>query len=557
MNTWSGDNDCVSQDFELLGKLGVLPACAELAVYSAATSHASGLVAVWKEWLRTAPKNRRSKAARIHSSLQVAHAAGAELTFDLPGCDRKLSGRWLGRRAYWWPRGVNQSRCIGIVSSRLKRSSASNTSVIRALRLTLPEIDIHSERLIASTGTSLCEYLEQCAKLFELPLLRVSSPHDRRSSPSWLEMLISSGSSGSSPQLVLSPAVLHANEPAETEASTALIRNVPVRDRIVAVLSHRLFVLSLRREGNWWKLLQAGFRERHWEGGSVRAVVGEGLCSETIADALQNSGVVRWYISAHDPDGSTPGAENEHHDLQSVTTNTAVASDPTLLKDALAAEDILIDELARPSSSTEWLIHWTREAHAEWTGESRDDYLTSILLSDGKDDRTAFGVVRRMMQEQLIRASAGNTRTGADVVCLSGTPLIELIAQRIFRSHRGRWDFEHYGIGVRTSHVRSLGGRQVIYGDESTWQALPEGERLWFHPQQTGADQNQSSDQQAGSERIDWTIENEWRLAGDLRLEAIPQQDVFVYCATEHEAVQLRAMCTWRVVSVEKLRTAQ
>ncbi|MDA1163791.1 MAG: hypothetical protein O3B13_11870 [Planctomycetota bacterium] len=540
MNRRPDTDDCSARDFDVLSSLGALPPAPEYLVYQAADSPTSGLLAVWNAWLRKAPRNRQSKAARIHSVLHAAIAAGAKLSFGLPDCSREVSESWLERRAYWWPHGVIQSRRIGIVSSRLRRDATANSAILKALRLSLTHVDAQAERLIVSEGTSLREYLNQCGTLFDLPVLRVVSPPDRESSRPWIEVLVQLIVSGTSAELLISPPVppsAHAGRVSETQQF--LLSNVPVRDRAIAVLSDRLFVLSLRRNGHWWKILQAGLRDGLWNHGSVRMVVGNWLCTNDIADELQAAGAVRWHLSADVPAAeSTATADHRKHSHATSAVNVP--------PDRATSERELLAELAQSQATNEWLVHWTREARSEWAGESRDDYLKSILLSDVDADRSAYGTVQRIISEQVIRASSGNTRVGADTVSLSGIPLATLVTRRVFRRHRGRWDFEHYGIGIRATLVRAVGGRPVIYGDESTWRSLSEGERLWFHPIVS----------QSAVDHIDWSIEDEWRIAGDLRFGNACPEDVFIFCATEAEAATLRSQSQWRVISIEKLKSA-
>jgi hypothetical protein len=528
-----------AEEFERLDALGILPPASDIDTYSSADSQTKGLLALWQEWLRQAPKNRRSRAAGIHSGLLAAVENGAELTFTIPGRDRLVCESWLGQRAYWWPRGVSVSRRVGIVGSRLKRDPDLQAPVLRALRLSMTAIDNSSEHVVASAGTSLYDYVERCATTFDVPLLRVSTRPDQGSSKLWLDELIQTQGSTSDFGLLLSPDVSPSGSVASpsTDSVVAALEQLPIRDRVLALMSDRLFVLTLRRNGNWWKLLQHGLPNGLWDAGAVRAVVGQGLCSEDVTSELQDRGAVPWYLVADEDlirrqHSSGPSASENRHG-------------PSVVSDQKAAEDALLAELVAAESTSEWLLHWTRAPRKEWVGESRDDHLSSSVLSGASVVRTAFGTLQRIVDEGVIRATSGNTRATADVVCLSEIPLVTLLTKRVFRSHRGRWDFEHYGIGVRKQRVWSLGGRPVIYGDESVWQSLPEGERPWFQLKQS----------HTGNTHIDWTVENEWRLTSGLNLDDLPADDVFLFCRTEDEAEILRAVCDWRVVCVETLES--
>ncbi len=532
-----------AEEFERLDALGILPPTSDLAsdltTYSSGDSPAKGLLALWQKWLRQAPGNRRSRAAAIHSRLLAAVENRAELTFKIPGRDRQVCEHWLGQRAYWWPRGAPVSRGVGIVGSRLKRDPASRAPVLRTLRLSMTAIDKSSEHVVASVGTSLYDYVEECAKTFDVPLLRVSTPPDQGSSKLWLDELVRDSNSMSGFELSLSPDVSPTGSDASPSVDSARggLEQLPIRDRVLALISDRVFVLSLRRNGNWWKLLRSGLQNELWDVGAVRVVVGQGLCSEDVASELQDQGAVSWFLVADDR-----LARNRDHQSRGEPSNSdiRVSAAPS---EREVAEDTLLSELAADEPASEWLLHWTRAPKGQWAGESHDDHLRSSVLTEADAVRSAFATLQRIVDEGVVRATSGNTRGSVNVVCLADVPLVTLLANRVFRSHRGRWDFEHYGIGVRKQRVWSLGGRPVIYGNESVWQSLPDGERPWFQLQKS----------QTGNEPIDWTVENEWRLTSELNLNDLPADDVFLFCRAEDEAELLRAVCDRRVVSVEAL----
>jgi hypothetical protein len=539
MDRGPGETIRVTEEFERLDALGVLPPKCDVAVYADAKSPADGLLALWKEWLRLAPKTSRSRAARIHCGLAAAVADGAELTFQIPGRDRDVCERWLGDRVYWWPRGVIEGPRVGIVGSRLKRDSESRKPILKALRLSMTAIDSQREQVVTSAGTSLCDYVAQCGLAFGTSVLRVSAPGEQVSSKSWLDQIVRPSDPAFEYQLFLSPEVSQSRSvsSSNTVAVVNPLNRLPLRDRTLALMSSRLFVLTLRQGGNWWELLNLGFADQLWAAGTVRSVVGPGLCAEDVVSELQNHEVVPWYLSS---DADHKPAADRNTRTERVAEDNSAALPVT---DRAMAEDALIEELIRSEATSEWLLHWTRAPRGEWAGESQDDYLMDVVLSDASHLRTALGTLQRIVAERVIRTTSGNTRVSADVVCLSATPLVKLVAQRTFRQHRGRWDFEHYGIGVRRASVCALGGRPVIYGDESVWQSLPQGEQPWFQPRQSRSTRTS----------IDWTIESEWRLTSELSLDRLSADDVFVFCSTEDEAEELRSTCEWRVVAVETL----
>lgn len=533
--SWADQSLTHRDEFDALDAVGALPPSVGYEVYSGRDSPFAGLLAVWKEWLRVAPKSRRARAARIHSSLEAARRDGAELTFGVPGCDGQVLQNWIGYRAFWWPRGVIETRCVGLAASRLRRDARRNDAISEAIRLSLTAIDIRSERLLALNSTSLSDHIETCGRLFGVPLLRVQAADESRSSTSWIDDLTRVSLSEASPDLLISPVIdgPSKNRRKKQGKCSSRLVDVPVRDLVLALLSRKLFVLKIRRDGNWWKILHAGFEDGIWKPGFVRVLAGSEWCADEILFELQELGAVAWHLSA---DQSTQSFMSREPDGQCSESSSVSSTELSF------AEDSLIRELVKSDSETDWLTHWTRSPMLEWAGESHEDYLRSLAIGE-VESRTAFGTLCRIAREGFVRATPGNTRVAKNVVCFSSTPLIPLLSRRVFRPHRGRWDFEHYGICIAKRSIRALGGRPVIYGDEETWRSLPDGERLWFQPATT----------RTTAETINWKAESEWRLPTDLELARLPDDDVFLYCATSAEAVRLRSICRWRVIPVDRL----
>ena len=83
------------------------------------------------------------------------------------------------------------------------------------------------------------------------------------------------------------------------------------------------------------------------------------------------------------------------------------------------------------------------------------------------------------------------------------------------------------------------GAKPVTYGDEATWQALSDEERPYF--QKVGDQENS----------IDWRVEQEWRLLGDLDLSKVSHDQAIVFVPSREQAQQLAAISKWPVVVLE------
>ena len=138
-------------------------------------------------------------------------------------------------------------------------------------------------------------------------------------------------------------------------------------------------------------------------------------------------------------------------------------------------------------------------------------------------------------------ASSEFVRGETPVVSLTAVPLGEIHTLRTYRSHLGRWDFEPYGICIRRDWLQRRGTRPVQYGDEALWDAMSSADRPFFQKRESHT---------AGGKVFDWTVEQEWRHVGDLKLDGIPARAAMLFVPSEAEARQLAASSPWPVVVV-------
>lgn len=169
-----------------------------------------------------------------------------------------------------------------------------------------------------------------------------------------------------------------------------------------------------------------------------------------------------------------------------------------------------------------WLTHYTRACAGPWPGQRLAAHYGALIEARGDAGHSGFDTLRRILDEGLIRAGDRFTRGRIPVVsfteCLPGE-LAELVEWR-----RGliRWSFEPYAVAVKKDSLVRAGAGSVIYGDEELFGELPEEQRFLFQLQRPGGK--------------DWTREKEWRVLGDLRLDALPSEDVTVIVPTLDEA---------------------
>jgi len=179
-----------------------------------------------------------------------------------------------------------------------------------------------------------------------------------------------------------------------------------------------------------------------------------------------------------------------------------------------------------------WLQHWTRACHGPWPGQSLSGFWDDLFENGARGDRSALATLVRILNKRRIiagdRTVAGSTRA----VSFANVPLAQWPVRR-FRSHRGRYDFERYGVSVRRSTLLKMGAQPVIYG-----------------PSNTGVNNDFFQRIQAGDPR-GWTLEREWRILGDVDLSGLSTSEALVFVASQHEAKLVSSISPWPVAYFE------
>ena len=185
-----------------------------------------------------------------------------------------------------------------------------------------------------------------------------------------------------------------------------------------------------------------------------------------------------------------------------------------------------------------WLVHCTRASNGPWPDETRAQYQDTILTGDSQHaNRTALDALSRIIQSRELLASAIVSSRRYPVVCFSAVPLLRLLQQRCFRAHVHRWDYEPYGIAVRLEVVRRLGGLPVIYGQPEDREKLSSGQRFRY---------------QALGKSVDWRAEKEWRIAGNLPLRTLQEDDVRVFALDSPSARECLIDIPWGLTLLER-----
>lgn len=414
-----------------------------------------------------------------------------------------LSVGWPGNvcdcpRSYltWSRAPLPIQKTTAIVSSRLGRKLDRRDALFAVLRVALAQLDPRHQVLLTARGTTTHRFLKRASELFGIPSLDVEVAEPRQTLEQWAERLLRA-LGGVAPNACFVSNVLH-SAPSE-----------PVRDQVEVFGSSQLLVLHARRDGNLHKLIRRRL-EVDQLSRVFLAIGNEHLVSKPLADELMAEGAVGWWVSLD-------GCESR------VPLSDTTRGSPSKI-------------LTQHNNPSAYLTHCTRGIHGAWPNQSEEEYLDELILGQPARDRSSLAALMRIVRMERLLGSGSGIRGASTVVSFTSAPFNELVNMRAYRPHRGRWDFEPYGISIDRDLLAKRGARPVIYGEERVWESLPRSERPFF---QKAGTQNQS---------IDWRIEQEWRLLGDLNLADIPADKAVVFVPSRCEADHLAQVSRWPVI---------
>lgn len=369
-----------------------------------------------------------------------------------------------------------QLRKVAIVTSRLPRLVSPTEPWMSGLRAVLCRIKNEGDQLVVSDGTARADLIRYGANRIGIPLETIDLPAD------------CSQSSDVPPQ----------------------------RDRVLFETADLIYVLSLRTGGNIQQLLVDRALMRP---DSVVLIDLPGLQTPIARQELCEMGVGTWQPS--------------------VDLTNPWESDCTYFKG-------LADPIARPARQVysivpfpdaqhwDFLTHTTRACSGAWPDESFEAHAAGLFESRPDSDHSPLGTLRRIVCQKRLIAAGKTIRGSHDVVSFTCCPLEQIPALHRFRPHRVRWDFEPYGLCLRRDWLLRNGARPVMYGDDSDWKLLPEGDRPYFQVA-------------LGESGLDWSIEQEWRHLGDLSLTELSPDDVLLFVPNFEAARSLAEVTEWPI----------
>lgn len=509
---WTTEPDCVHLD--LVGTLQRLREAWELS-RERATSAAG----------KDEAAQQLTLIANCERQANEAWRAGDERT---PALLRQL----LGERRWWWSKGMPEGRRVAIVSSRLPRRLDPHGTWLQGLRAALRHLREHDFTLVVGTGTAGAELILRGARRVGVRtvLLRCCTSCQEED---WAAQWKSRSSLSPQQDLVEGWALPDSESAATSESCTDdELWRIPERDRAVMGWADDVIVLGVRARGNLEKLLRRRFAKSP---GTVLLAELCGLRPPRLQANLIEAGAVPWF----------PGELGANEgDEESAARGERITLEPLATTPSRVFERLTLDAV---SSSGNWdfLTHATRACEGPWPGQTREEYLDELFDGNISADHSPLAALLRIVAARRLHASGLAIRGKYPVVSFTAVPLNELPTLRVFRAHRGRWDFEPYGICIRRSWLESRGARPVIYEDEPAWQKLPEVERPFFQLRLGKGHRSKSGN---GGAQVDWSVEREWRHRGDLELSQLSREDGFVFVPTEEDAAVLAAKSPWPVL---------
>lgn len=473
-----------------------------------------GLIAAWQRWNAVGPRELRARR-RALDKLENWRQAGARLTSTSAHSTSARGAAWLGHRLIWWPHGIPTGRRLAVLSSRLGRRWDRRAAWCAALRQACAELAAASCALVAAEKTAAVRAVLRAGQLFQVPVLLATAPREGEDLEKWLRAIWKrkplAPSTGATHTAHLSPS------PPSSRAETAcLAGDAPLRDRALVGLADDLLVLSVRRNGHVARLLRDCLADRSPTRPAVRIVD-----DPQLAPAAD----LREYLRL----GATPLR------AEPLAPPPVV---PTRRSECAVGPRAPIIGVPTPRD-WDYLSHWTRAANTAWPDETEDEALDRLLRCDPLADHSAFGALLRIVRERRLRASAATIRGEVPVVCFTAVPLAEWRERRVFRPHRGRWDYERYGISIRRGYLEQCGARPVYYGGDEEWDGLPAAMRPFFQLRRTRG-------RRGGA--MDWTGEREWRHPGELDLSRLAADDALLFVPSQAEALALAETSPWPIV---------
>ncbi len=424
--------------------------------------------------------------------------------------DERLTTRWLDA-SLWWERSDEPVAATyhALIASRDTPSPQQDRMTLLLMEAAIRDALRAGAAMLVPHGSPIAPWLEHFVDLFHAPRLVIECAPSRLDLEQWLAKL----------EQLPSEVDIAVSPPLESSVDLTNVSDCPARDRLAVGLADRLTVLHLRSGGVIDRLVRQRLANGQHDVGSVRVGLRE-VPGESEVFELLDQGAVGWYLM-------------ESEEVGSPLAPMYCVEDAPVPK----LDEFLLARGATEAGSWDYLCHCTRAPEGPWPHESVRAWRDRVVLGEQSSLATALDALQRILKQQIVWGGHRVTRGETDVVCFSALPLCEFLARRTFRSHLKRWDYEPYGIAIKRQCVVELGGRSVVYGDSQCWKSLSADLRPYF---------------QDRGKRYDWAEEQEWRVVGNVALQGIGAEDLFVFVPDEAAGRELRraVQIPWPIVRI-------
>ena len=460
---------------------------------------------------------------------------------------------------FWSPVGLPIGDSVSVSSSRLGQKLDQQEAWFDAIRTLAVQLQNRSKFLITGHGTTTHRFLKRIAAMFGIPLIEFK-PFPSKVDDKWFKHIVqsddkrqqASANDGPTNQIIWFEQI-HPAEGVESKversgtdskfniddllvavASCAVLLSVRKSGKILAAVNRRL---ELQRKPSNESISSTGSSRRQLSGTSdktektksTKLLINRKLTSKKTESNLLDKGASGWWLYRPDSFDSAVSTDSQVISKRTSGPTNSRTIQPVILDPGEIAPD-------------QFLLHWTRRRVGPWPDQTQNGFLDDLIFRNSRSDHSQLSSLCRILASRRIFGSANLTRDTKPVVCFSDLTIQQLKKRRVFRPHLSRWDFEPYGLAIDRDLLKELGARRVVYGDDSSWDSLSPSERPFF---QTRRSANQ---------KINWELEREWRIVGDLQLKLIPRDRAFVFVDSEEQANVVASLCHWPIVVMNTLK---
>lgn len=424
-------------------------------------------------------------------------------------CPIMLS-RWLGNVSFDPSLSeLNKEKLVGILSSHSKRNQFANSWWQRRMQAALKIAKARNARVLFAADSPSAEAIRHTCIRFSVRYAEIQTEESNAKQPIITNRL---------------GRVIRIYSHRDTIDPS--LANTTISDRTVAFLSDILIAIHVRPKGKLLRILEERISEKSIPSGSTWLAMHPmpSNSQRSTEQYLSDAGAVLWMFHGERPEDVLAGGTSPWGCLK--------RHQPATLAPVLKAQSLLLE-------SNNYLIHCTRSRQGPWPDQSIEGFLDEALLLEVHEPSTPAGTLARILTQQRIAATNRLKRGQLSTSCWSACPLGELLSRRSFQNHLGRWDWEPFGIAIRTERLMQLGSRPVTYLRAESIGKLPSEDQSFAQPAP-----NQAGDR-------DWREEKEWRIAGDLRLHSIGFSDAFVFTPDMPTAMQMAPISRWPVCFIK------